>query len=73
MKKIAENSGKLKAEILGMCGACDNTVFSVHRLSANNIHHLRSYFQCRFVQNNLKSKTNIEYTKLSKDKDNNQI
>ena len=54
-----------------MRDARDNRTISVHRLSASIIHHLRPYFQCLLVQNNLKSETNIEYTKLRKTKDDN--
>ena len=37
-----------------------------------SICHLRMYSQCRHVQNNLKSETNIVYTKVRKARDNNQ-
>ena len=68
MKKIAKNSGKLqrKKEVLGMCSASDNKTFSVDRLSMSVISHLRLYFQCQLRENNFKSETNTEYTKLRK-------
>ena len=69
--KVEENLKK-KAEILRMHDACDNTAISVDRLFASIICHLQPYFQCQLVQNNLKSETNIKYTKLKKDKDNNR-
>ena len=60
-EKITENSGKFKkkAEVLEMFGARDNMVISIDCLSASIIRHLGPYFQCRLVQNNLKSETSI--------------
>ena len=40
MKKITEKSEKLKAEILGMPGVCNNMAISLYCLSASIIHHL---------------------------------
>ena len=67
-----EKSRKLEAEILGTAGARDNKVIPLNPLTANIICHLQLYFQRQLVQNNLKLKINIEYTKLRKARDNNQ-
>ena len=61
-----------KVEILGMCDAPDNMAISEDQLSENIIFHLLLYIQCRHIQNNLKSETNMEYTKLRKARDNNR-
>ena len=66
-QKIAKNSKESRSFL----NACDNTAISVDCLSVN-IRHLRPYFLCRLEQNNLKSETNVEYTKLRKTKNNNR-
>ena len=74
MKKARKKKRKLKkeAEILGMFCAHDNRAISLDHLFASIIHHFRPYFQCWLAENNFKSETNMEYTKLSKARDNNQ-
>ena len=39
---------------------------------ARSIHHPWPYFQCRLIQNNLQSETNIAHTKLKKIRNNSQ-
>ena len=67
-EKIAEIGG-----ILGMHDARDNRAISVDHLSPIIICHLRPYFQCQLLQNNLKAEKNIKYPKLRKARDNNRL
>ena len=72
VKYVYSTSIKYKVQVPRLRGVCDNTTISVDYLSVNIIQHSQWYFQCRFVKNNLKSETNMEYTKLRKARDNNR-
>ena len=66
-EKIMNN---LKAKILGISGAHENTAISLNCLSGSINCDLQLYFQYPLIDNNLKSDAIIEYTKLRKVSDN---
>ena len=72
-EKMAENSRKLKRKPSSRNRQCAWQHGNFSRLFVCEYHcQLRPYFQCRLIQNNLKSEINIEYTKLRKARINNR-